>query len=85
MEYLVHLLKCLSPEKVSLYTTHVFSSTYLVSGAMNQVQRPERKEKEPKKKNAPEPIFWIMGGVTRPMIKLLIQLEQVARATPLAR
>lgn len=58
--------------------------TDLVSGAINQVQSPERKEKEPKKKNAPAPIFWTIGGVTRPMMKLLSQFEQVARATPLA-
>lgn len=89
VEHFVHLFECLpSCTLVSSGTSIVLRrvcATHLVSGAMNHVHRPERNENAPKKKKAPAPMFCTMGGVTRPMMKLFSQFEQVARATPFAR
>jgi len=48
-----------------------------VSGTRKNVKMKARRQKTAKKTYAPAPVFWMRGGVTKPMMKLLNQLEQV--------
>ena len=58
----------------------------LVSGTARKAQTALKPQKTAKKVYAPNPLVpSIMGGVIKPMMKLLSQLLVVAKATPLPR